>query len=401
MHTELILLPSLSASRGPRGGLELTRKYMTGAAEYARHWPGPVTSLVRLSETRTTDMDHAEYFPGESETGLEVRPQDPEEMARRLSSAAAVVALLSRPERATAKLCHKLGVPVIFVSEYSPRTERQIMAAEVSNPVIRLRRNLWLWRTERIRRNGLLPIAAGLQCSGTPTYDTYAGLCRDTLLFFDNRVRQESIIDDTALAAKVTALRQGRPLRLVFGGRLVAMKGVLELPRVAAELARRGVPFSFDVYGSGPLAAAIDARIRAEGLHDRMALRGVLDFETGWIPYLRENADIFVCCHVQGDPSSTYPEVMSCGVPIAGYNNEAFRGIVRDSGAGWGVPMFDASALAQEIARLHADREEIATAAMRARGFARQHAFETTFFNRVRHFIRNSRLPEALKGQSA
>lgn len=397
MQTELILLPSLSARRGPRGGLELTRKYMTGAAQYARNWPGPVTSLVRLSETQTTDMDHAEYFPGQGETGLEVRPQDPGEMARRLSSAAAVVALLSRPERETAKLCHQLGVPVIFVSEYSPRTERQIMAAEVSNPVIRFRRNVWLWRTERIRRNELLPIAAGLQCSGTPTYDTYAGLCRDTLLFFDNRVRQEAIIDDTALAAKGAALRQGRPLRLVFGGRFVAMKGVLELPRVAAELARKGIPFSFDVFGSGPLGEALDSRIRAEGLQDRMALRGVLDFETGWIPYLREHADIFVCCHVQGDPSSTYPEVMSCGVPIAGYNNEAFRGIVRESGAGWGVPLFDASALARKIARLHANRDEIVAAATRARDFASQHAFETTFTNRVRHFIRNSRLPEALK----
>jgi hypothetical protein len=395
--TELILLPSISARRGPRGGLELTRKYMTGAAQYALNWPGPVTSLVRLSATQTTDMDHAEFFPGEAETGLEVRPQDEEEMAKRLKNAAAVVALLSRNERETAQLCHRIGVPVIFVSEYSPHTERQINASEVSNPLVRFRRNIWLWRTERMRRNELLPIAAGLQTSGTPTYDTYAGLCRDTLLFFDNRVREAAVIDDSALAAKAEVLRQGRPLRLVFGGRFVPMKGVMELPRVAAALAKAGVPFTFDIYGNGPQAEALEARIRAEGLQDRMTLRGVLDFDTGWIPYLRDTADIFVCCHIQGDPSSTYPEVMSCGVPIAGYTNEAFRGILRESGSGWGAPLFDAQALARELARLHGSREEIVASAARARAFARQHAFETTFANRVRHFIRNSRLPENLK----
>lgn len=370
---------------------------MTGAAQYALSWPGPVTSLVRLSETQTTDMDHAEFFPGEAETGLEVRPQDDREMAERLKNAAAVVALLARNERQTALLCHRIGVPVIFVSEYSPRTERQIIAADASNVIVRLRRNLWLWRTELIRRKELLPIAAGLQCSGTPTYDSYAGLSRDTLLFFDNRVRQCAVIDDLSLAAKAAALRKGGPLRLVFGGRFVAMKGILELPKVASALAKAGVPFTFDIFGSGPLESDLESRIRAEGLQDRMALRGVLDFETGWIPYLRENADIFVCCHVQGDPSSTYPEVMSCGVPIAGYNNEAFQGIVRESGAGWGVPLFDAATLAQELARLHGAREEIVAAATRARNFASQHAFETTFFKRVQHFIRNSRLPDELK----
>ena len=48
---------------------------MTGAAQYALNWPGPVTSLVRLSATQTTDMEPCpEFFPGEAETGLEVRP---------------------------------------------------------------------------------------------------------------------------------------------------------------------------------------------------------------------------------------------------------------------------------------------------------------------------------------
>lgn len=394
MATELILLPSLPAHRGPNGGLVLTRKYVEGAAEYAKHWPGPVTSLLRLDPRPTTDMDQVEYLPGDSETGLELRPTDPAALARRLSNAAVAVALLARNEQETLEVCRQVGVPMVFVSEYSNRTERQILAAEHLALPRHLRRMFWLWRTERIRCE-MLHHAAGLQCSGTPTLEVYRDLGPEPLLFFDNRVRRDQIISDAALAAKQAAVRAGGPLRLVFGGRLVAMKGVRDLPVIAAELARLGVDFHLDIFGSGPLEQSLAQDIAARGLQDRVALRGVLDFQTGWVPYLRDTADLFLCCHPQGDPSSTYPEVMSCGVPIAGYANDALRGIVAQSRSGWTAPLGDARGLARRIAEL--DRDAIAEAARASRDFAAQHAFEITFARRVEHFIRNSRLPEALR----
>ena len=36
------------ASEAPNGGLVMTQKFLDGTAEYARTWPGPVTSLVEL-----------------------------------------------------------------------------------------------------------------------------------------------------------------------------------------------------------------------------------------------------------------------------------------------------------------------------------------------------------------
>lgn len=123
--TELVLLPSLRAQRGPRGGLVLTRKYLSGAAEYARFWPGPVSSLVALRSAPTTDMDHIEVLPGEAETELELRPSDENALANRLDRAAMVLGFLSPFEASTARLCARVGLPIVFTSEYSPRTERQ------------------------------------------------------------------------------------------------------------------------------------------------------------------------------------------------------------------------------------------------------------------------------------
>src|SRR5690349_23894800 len=72
--SELILLPSLKAQRGPRGGLVLTQKFLNGVAQYAKTWPGGrVTTLVNLRDTPTSDMDHVEVMPGETTTPLEDR----------------------------------------------------------------------------------------------------------------------------------------------------------------------------------------------------------------------------------------------------------------------------------------------------------------------------------------
>lgn len=387
---ELILLPSLTAHRGLQGGLVMTQKYLNGAAAFAKRWPGPVTTLVSLANTPSSDMDHVEVMPGMPGTNLEIRPGNLDVLGKRLANAAMVLGFLSRFEASTATLCRQLGVPIVFTSEFSPQTERQIVDANTSNPVLRLRRKLWISRTDQIRRR-MLREASGLQCSGTPTYDIYKEINSHTLLFFDNRVPEAALISDAEFAAKLDVLRAKRPLRLVFGGRLIAMKGVLELPKIAAELRKRNVPFTLDIHGKGDLEEALIAQIAALKLTKHVNVYGPSDFEKGWIPMLREKADIFVCSHVQGDPSSTYPEVMSCGVPVIGYSNEALRGTITHSGGGWTTLMRDPGAVADKIARLDQDRLDVIRAAVAARRFGKSHTFEPTMDQRTAHLLQKSR----------
>lgn len=399
-QAELLLLPSLAAHRGPGGELFLTRKYLEGADEYAKSWPGRVTSLVALRTTPSSDMDHVDAGQDEWRAGLEVRPATPEALAARLEGAALAFPFLAPGELSTHTLCRSLGVPVVYGSEYSPRTEKQIIDAEFANPLRRLRRKAWVLQAER-KRLRMLRDAAGLQCSGTPCFDHYRRHNANTLLFFDNRVRQLDVISTEALERKLARHTAHPPLRLVFGGRLIAMKGVLELPLVAAELRRLDIPFTLDIYGTGVLHPALEEAIARLGLGDYVFLKGVMDFREGWIPMLKRDADLFVCCHPQGDPSSTYPEVMSCGVAIAGYDNEAFRGIVRESGSGWVTPMKQPRALAAQIARLASDRGALGDAARRGRAFALENAFEPTFARRTDHLVALSRLPVEVRRDHA
>ena len=393
---ELIVLPSLKAARGPRGGLVLTQKFVDGVASYARSWPGPVTTLVQLTGTLGSDMDHVEILPETPGPVFEVRPTRLEDLAERIRGAALVSSFLSPFELETVQLCHRLGVPMVFTSEYTLRTEKQILDAEVKNPLIRWRRKLWVTQAEAKRRRALA-LSAGLQCSGAPTYEAYRHLHPNVMIFFDNRVPRSDVIDEPSLETKLSGLKEARPLRLVFGGRLIPMKGVQDLPRFAQALKRLGVPFTLDIYGRGALEGELSREIERRGLSQEVRLKGVVDFRQAWVPLLKQTTDLFVCCHPQGDPSSTYPEVMSCGVPIAGYDNEAFKGIVQHSGSGWISPTGDVEHLAREVARLASAREELAMAARRARDFALAHAFEDTFAARVRHMVGASRLPRELK----
>ncbi len=393
---ELILLPSVLAQKGPNGGWVLTQKFINGAAEYAKWWPGPVTTLVHVNDRASSDMDHVEVQPGQLPFSLERRPESEEAFAQRLRSAAVVLAFLSAAELRTAEICRREGVPLVYVSEYSLQTEKQILDAEVTNPLVRLRRKWWVTQLEKKRR-AVLTQVAGIQCSGAPTFDVYRHINPNAMIFFDSRVPLANVVDDHRLARKAAELRENKPLRLAFGGRLIKMKGAQDLPAFAHELRRLGVRFTLDIYGGGVLEESLRRDIEALQLQDCVRLGGVLDFERQWVPLLKERVDLFICPHPQGDPSSTYPEVMACGVPIAGYDNEAFKRIVDYAGAGWLSPIGQPTKLAAIVARLDQRREEIIAASVKARQFARDHAFEVTFQARVNHLVRLSRLPPALK----
>lgn len=380
----MVILPPLRAVKGAKGGFVLTEKYIQGVAAYAENLGAPVTSLVMLSDEKTTDMDHREFATDDPLTPIAVRPSDPQTLHQYLKDADVVFAFLSSSEQPLLATCKELGVPLVLSAEFSPKTEQQIIGYDTTSKIVRFRRNLWLKNATRIRRE-MVRASAGLQCSGRPVYDAYADLSPSPLLFFDNRVQEADVISEPDMAQKMQDLQAGKPLRLAFGGRLVPMKGVQYLPEFAQKLRAEGVPFSLDIYGTGPLEGEIRDKVAQAQLGDLVRFHGALPFRTGWIPALKRDTDLFICPHPQGDPSSTYPETMSCGVPIVGFANEALEGIVDISGSGWTVPLKDTGALASAVARLHVDRDALVRHAHKARDFAMEHAFEHTMRRRSDH----------------
>ena len=386
----LVVMPNVPAAvEGDKWFLDI--KAVEGLELYARFWGGPVRCLTRRADRSAIPFGR-EYDP--DDLGFEIIPilDDASDSAPWLNDASVVLA--SGDNHHDLAIGNLLSVPLVYSIEYTFSTRLRIIALEKGISIPALKSAIWTLNVER-RRRAAFRAAAGLQANGQPAYDAYSTLSPHAMAYFDSRMTKARQISDTDLLAKQQAMNAETPLRIVFSGRLERLKGADHLVPVAKELRSLDVPFSLDIYGDGSLRAAMMAAVVAEGLGDVVRFAGAVPFDSELIPRLKQDADLFICCHRQADPSCTYLETLSCGVPIVGYGNEAFLGVAALGDAMVATPMNRPRAAAIAIERLHHDRPRLARMAAKAAAIGKAHAFEATFMARIehlRHAAENSRL---------
>ncbi len=380
MRDVLVVMPSVpAAARGD--GFFLDIKMVEGLVLYARLWGGPVRCAIRAGDPAqiafgrdyaAADLPFEVAFIDADATGIEALTRD------------AAVVLAAGDNHRDLPVPGLTDAPVVFIIEYTLKTRLRIIAIEQGRSLAAFKNAVWTILTERRRRRAFAG-SAGLQANGQPGYDAYRRSSPSILRYFDSRLTDDQQIAATALAAKQQAMQTGKPLRIVFSGRLETMKGADHLVRVAVELRRAGTPFTLDIYGDGVLRPAMQQAIAAEGLGDQVVLHGKVPFDAVLVPLMKERVDLFLCCHRQDDPSCTYLETLSCGVPIVGYDNAAFAGVLALGNVGIAVAMDDPAAAARAIAVLADDRGRLAAMADAAAAVGRDHSFERTFAARIDH----------------
>ncbi len=147
--------------------------------------------------------------------------------------------------------------------------------------------------------------------------------------------------------------------RIISIGRLVAFKGFDHLIDACAELARRGLEFTCEIIGDGPLRTDLEARIRKLNLSDRVHLLGSLS-QREVLQKLR-SADIFALASVmdaQG-ASDIFPtviiEAMAAARPVVSTRLAGIPESVVHGETGLLVPPEDTVALAEALSRLIED----------------------------------------------
>ncbi len=380
----LIVVPTIRVATHPDGRLVMPRKFVDGMLQNVKLWQGPVSAVIEPADRPDNNLDLESFDPAELPFAVSATRFDSPEFADKLRGARVVLASLDWRQTHVAKLCADLGIACVYIAEVNFTTTRQMILAETANPILIARRILWSYQNVK-KCKVALKAATGLQCNGTPTYHDYRALNPRTLLYFDNRSDSSLIASEEEIRLRSRHLAGGGPIRLAFSGRLIRIKGVDHFPAMADELRRLGQPFTLDIFGGGDLLEPVRARVEALGLADRVKFRGVLNFRTALMPEISRNVDLFVCPHPQGDPSTTYIETMACGVPIVGYANQAFEGIVEQSGVGWVVPIGRPKQLARKIVAIAKDPAGLERAALGARQFALKHTFDRVFQSRIDH----------------
>ena len=362
------------------------RKFYDGLVLYTQLWPGRVTCVMASSATPLSGFGVVEAKPADLPFTCIALNENEIVGKKHIENASIVLASADAHDQLhIAALCRENGVKCVYVIEYIPETRQQIISLDNSNPAALLRRNLYIKLNERKRRKAF-ELCDGLQCNGTPAFNEYRDI-PNRLLYFDTRVSKTQIIGDEDLEKRLATLKAKKPLRLAFSGRLVAMKGADHLVQLALKLKKLNLTFHLSIYGAGDLEEEMKRFIERNELLELITMKGAVDFNQILIPDLKEKVDVFVALHRQSDPSCTYLETLSCGVPIVGYRNKAFAGILDLADVGWGVKPDDLDAVSWMLLRLDLARDEIAEKSRNAVVLGRQHDFETTYRNRIDHLL--------------
>jgi len=382
----LTLTPSVPVWRNSTK-LLFDRKFYDGLLKYCSLWPGNIRCIMRTGTQEPPNFGLVEL--SENKLPFEIRTVNccSEISKDHISGSHTVLASGDNHNLLhISSLCRDQSIRCIYIIEYTLKTRLQIIALEAPTIFHQLKRSLFILYQEK-RRLKAFRLADGIQANGIPSFYRYSSKHKDDLLYFDNRVLYSEIITKRQLENRLDYLKENKPLRLAFSGRLVKIKGADDLIKVANILNLSGLDFILSIYGTGDLDNYLKEQITLKHLNTKVVLEGAVDFRSDLLPALKQHADIFVCLHKQGDPSCTYLETLSCGLPIVGYSNQAFSGILSIKDIGWSAAINDTKKIANVINVLNKNRELIAAKAKFSVELAKDNDFEKTFERRINHLV--------------
>jgi glycosyltransferase involved in cell wall biosynthesis len=280
----------------------------------------------------------------------------------------------------SSRIARELDVPYILVLEYDLQTQITVSASQVTGTprrLVRAAKCAWRYAMQGIPD---MRGAHSLHCNGYPIYDATRRYNHNSLLYLDSRMSADMLIPPGELAARL-AERTGRPFRLLFSGRYERMKGADDAVRVAVECLRRGLDIEMHFYGQGSLHAEME-RIAAQTVKPgRIHIHDAVPYTE--LVAISRTFDLFVCCHIQSDPSCTYLESFGAGLPVVGYANRMWRRLSESSKTGLVSPLGNPIKVADDVERLLADSNLVASMSAKALAFAEQHCFEREFRKRI------------------
>lgn len=202
--------------------------------------------------------------------------------------------------------------------------------------------------------------------------------------FYDTAFTAKQLIPPAVLEDKIAALRDaGRPLRLVYFGRLTGYKGVDRCIRAVVQAARAGaLPLHFDVIGSGEQEAELRALVAGLDASELVTFHGAVPFGPELFRHLYASHLLLAAPLSEDTPRSAF-DAMAAGVSILAFDT-AYYADLRRSAAVDTVAWPSVEALAERIVALARDRETLARRAWAAVAFAASNTAQAWIDRRVR-----------------
>ena len=380
----LVLHMAYHPCRLDTGTIATNAKFAEVLHEYGNRWPGEVDLLLE----HRTDRAPIEVV----EMAIDDLPVNVVEVDRHalhpglFPDGAIVYAVLEGGFRHLAKHVSNADRRLVRGCDVPANVTGESLVSEGRSLPRTIRAMKWVYGEIHDQRREVSD-AAALHSNQYPAYDFFAKQARARHVFIDNPLRLTDLPDPVQRSARFERLAAREPLRLVFSGRLDPMKNPLDLAEIARELSARDVPFLLDVFGDGPLRGALQQALHEHQLDAQVRIHGFVDFRTVLLPFLQDIADVFVCPHRQGDPSTTYVEMMCSGVPIVSYPNTATRLLNEHHGIVTLTNEMTPASMADELRRVHLQRGELIHSSYQGYDFGSAHTVEVCYQGQVDHLL--------------
>jgi len=365
--------------------LWVDRKFVTGMAEYGKHLEGQeiVSYHPRLKwENREAIMDLTGVPISDLGFRVESIEMDPKwrpaqgELTR-VTPQIQASSVVYGGGFGIDQMAINLGIPLVLIMEYNFLTQVEFSMANLNGVPRKALRCAKLTKTYLSYAFSTVRKASLIHCNGYPIYDEVKAFNSKRLLYLDSRMQKDTLIEKSTLDER---LKVTRPMQLIYSGRFEPAKGTLDAIFVAIALKKKGVPFELDLYGQGSLDAQMRELTKTAGISDIVRVHSAIDYPS--LLKISQQKDAFLCCHVQDDPSCTYLEAMGCGLPVIGYGNRMLAKVCESSKAGLYAKKKPA-AVADLLAKLSEQPEELKRLSRAARRFAEAHTFESEFARRM------------------
>jgi len=370
-----------NAARIRDGLLHVDRKFLTGMLRNAETIDAPMLTIHPRLDEGVATMDLVQV-PVDSLPFKVLTVEPGAAPSADLRAAVEASSLLyGSLEWGVEALARAARIPYVLVLEYDLQTQVTVTTSQVTNPLRKLVRRARCVASFHRQAVPQMRAAAALHCNGFPVYDESARYNDERLLYLDSRMTAEMVIGVAELHARLAQRRERGRIRLLFSGRYEPMKGSLDAVKVAIECLRRGLDIEFHSYGQGSLRDAMRELAASAPVPDRIVVHDAIPY-----PELVEHSrgfDLFVCCHVQSDPSCTYLESFGSGLPIVGYANRMWARLATESSCGVATTMGDPNAAADALAVLIGDADRFDQLSLQARDYALAHTFEREFALRI------------------
>jgi len=210
---------------------------------------------------------------------------------------------------------------------------------------------------EKLERHIIARCALGL-FHGRDCFDAYSRDCQSPHLVHNIHLQPEDRIASGERQEKARRVRAGKPLGLIYVGRVAGMKGPFDWVLAMTELRSRGIKFHASWIGDGPLLAEMRAEVSRRGLSDMVELPGFASDRIQLLQTIRDS-DLFVFCHKTPESPRCLIEALMSGTPIVGYDSPYPRDLLGGTADQLLVSFDDPSALAEKISDLDGDREQL------------------------------------------